>query len=1409
MQGFGVLIALREVEEGRLQAQLVSENSETILGLPPQHFFDLDSFVDCLYDEDQADILWANIEVAEEITGDELIDTGPQQFQLKLAVPTLVGDRTSAKSTGSQSRACYAALHRAPDPVGHSSETGSKDGDPPILILELELVDDMINPLERPRSEAAPESMLSQPLPRIRSENSSRPSFSTNISEETDQSSFPHSSSAGPAETERSEQTEQKLLSPSVATDATTGVTSFPEELSSVLPAEHWDDDEQPYVPTEEQKQQSTVSGAKPLRGLAHPNPTRRTKSGNRGRRAPEIDIITILSQANEQLAAAEDLTSCLRAAVGIMAEVTGYSRVMAYKFDAAFNGHVVTELVSWNDTHDLYLGLHFPASDIPPQARDLYRINRTRLLYDRDQPTARLVARDEAALAQPLDMTHCMLRAMSPIHLKYLKNMRVRSSFSVSVVAFGQLWGLIALHNYGPHGKRIAFPLRRLCRLLGDSFSQNIERLSLAARLKSRQDLLGITRPSGMGASGYFTSDPEELFHLFRADYGVVSVGKEVKLLGPVDSSQEVLGLTEYLRLKRFTTILSTSNISKTFTDMVLPFKQNTVAGLLLIPLSRAGTDFMCFMRKAQIKQVRWAGNPYKPTHHPDGNAEAEANAALEPRKSFKLWMQTVADESLEWGQDDLDAAETLCYTFGRFISIWRRQEQAIQLTQLTSRLLTQARHDVRTPLHQILGFLEMTLDAPLDAEAQEHIRKSYQASRSLLHTVNELLDLTRQSHDDDVAPGINGSSVHSDTFDVVALVAESVQLFDREARRRNMTLHTNLRADTTWVVSDRHRIRQLIINVLSNSFKNSASDTGIVEIELMQLQSPADAEANPLPSATAMYELSISDNGKGMPHALLESIFRSLEEVTTIEVEVSGLTRTHAEEAYDTAQDSSVALGLEGQKAESLAPENGGSNSLSTREALGSSFPSSVESEAQSQVGLGVGLAVVARTVKLLKGQLRVESIENQGTTFTFRFPFTLSRFPQRKASSGMGSAPPSVPLGAQPTLARLSHEHNSDAGLRPCSPSISFGPHWDFSAGSGEGANATAKGLDSEDKDTKQGLKPCEDANVPPDVKTPQPRKMDSNDGAKDDQSTKEPIRPTPQHASAAPTQPPQQRKLSVPKRPGFGVRRASAHRFRTANSSPTSLPSGAAGTKQKVKSTVVPLRVLVVDDNSVNRMILKKRLVMDGHKAVMEAVDGQEAVDIYANDPFIDVVLMDLQMPILDGQGATRAIRALEEKQRAQQLQDPPANQGQPPTHPPSAFGTEVSAVDMTPTPSRTDDGDHPVSSSATPEGGRSVRSARRVPILAVSATLGESMRPNLLQDGLDGCITKPVSFSRLRELLSCVVPVAGEIPGESSSSHLPAICGLASAKALPAPWTAEFEFQPGRMDRGGWFGPLVR
>ncbi len=403
--------------------------------------------------------------------------------------------------------------------------------------------------------------------------------------------------------------------------------------------------------PTAEELYQSTEISSKPLRVLRRA----RQRRGEAG----AMQVFDIMSQVQEQFTSAPNLDRFLKILVGIVKELTGFHRVMVYQFDAAFNGKVVTELVDPVKTRDLYHGLHFPASDIPKQARELYRLNKVRLLYDRDLESARLVCRAMEDLERPLDLSHAYLRAMSPIHLKYLANMAVRSSLSISIDAFGELWGLIACHSYGPKGMRVSFPIRKMCRMVGDIASRNIERLSYASRLHARK--LINTMPTDKNPSGYIVASSEDLLKLFDADFGMLSIGDETKVLGKIAQSQETLAMLEYLRFRKFTAVLTTQDITQDFPDLRYMPGFSVVAGLLYVPLSVGGHDFIVFFRQGQIREVKWAGNPYEKI------VKAGTSNLLEPRSSFKTWREIVIGKCREWTEEQIETAVVLCLVYGK----------------------------------------------------------------------------------------------------------------------------------------------------------------------------------------------------------------------------------------------------------------------------------------------------------------------------------------------------------------------------------------------------------------------------------------------------------------------------------------------------------------------------------------------------------------------------------------------------------------------------------------------------------------------------------------------------------------------------------------------------------------------
>ncbi|KAF8713157.1 Phytochrome region, partial [Rhizoctonia solani] len=997
-----------------------------------------------------------------------------------------------------------------------------------------------------------------------------------------------------------------------------------PTELRGLVGDDAW-------FPSPEDVVESTTSRSRPLRALERMR--RITRDGHGPRRGGAgaggvgtMDVFAVLAQVNDQLGSAPDLESFLKVVVGVIKDLTQFHRVLVYQFDEQWNGQVVAELVDWSQTHDIYKGLHFPAADIPAQSCQ----DKVRLLYDRGQTTARLVVRDRSDLESPLDMTHSCLRAMMQLNgFADLANMGVRASMSISIVTFGQLWGLIACHSYGPHGMRVSFPVRQMLRLLSDSISRNIERLSYAQRLHTRK--LISTIPTEQHPTGYIVSNAEDLISLFDADFGVLVIGEGAKILGPNEHGQETLLVAEYLRLKQFNLMQVSQAVKTDFPDLKLPTGLDVVAGLLYVPLSPGGKDFIALMRKGQLRDVHWAGKPFKPG--------AGSGAFLEPRKSFKAWKETVSGRCRAWTDEQLETAGVLALVYGKvrscdvwpaqelirgaqFIEVWRQKETALKTNQLTNLLLSNASHEVRTPLNHIINYLEMALNGPLDSETRENLVRSHTASRSLLFTINDLLDLTRHETGNETS--------FNEPFDLPGTIEDAVTLYRIEAMRRRIGFIVDTSDCPQMVTGDSKKIRTVVSNLTANAVKYT--ETGQINVECRRFKEPIGLRD----SKEVAVEIVVADTGCGISSAKLESIFREFEQVE-------------------------------------------------------SSIPRSGESQ-----GLGLGLAVVARIVEQLGGQLRVDSKQGQGSRFSFLIPFALpdgssseqSFSPQsgnnveRSRRSSMGSAYAS---------AASASVRSANSRIESLVEALSA-PPGHMSSPSSRGVRASPPGMQRQPSTQN------------PPMARVSTRPVNPPAGVFPVEGSKWPIRGVKMDEF-------DMDKPSVTGESQAPVLEQAANRVqKQLEDHPVQVGAGKRGGKKAAGSSgesVIKLRILVVEDDDTNRKILCKRLAMDGHE-VLHTTNGQEAVQKVEGDREWDCVLMDIQMPILDGFGATKAIRKLE-----------------------AASPEETSAIAADRT---------------------SMRLNGRIPIFAVSASLREKQREEMHDLGMDGWILKPIGFDRLRTIM---------------------------------------------------------
>jgi chemotaxis family two-component system sensor kinase Cph1 len=365
-----------------------------------------------------------------------------------------------------------------------------------------------------------------------------------------------------------------------------------------------------------------------------------------------------------EGFGAAPSLHALCQMATESVRRVAQYDRVMIYRFMVDGSGWVIAE----SRVPELapFLDLHYPAADIPVQARALYLKSWLRLITQVDYEPAPLIPTLNPANDQPLDMSHAILRDVSPIHREYLRNMGIDASMSISIIVSGKLWGLIACHNNSP--RRLPRHLRAVCELFGSMFSLQLEAREKSeqfeSRLASRQVLQKLMlNLAGVEdyALGLTQQTPNLLDYIHGGDIALdgqrgggvaVRIDHEMKFLGRTPSRDQIMALTEWLAtyMSEIEGVFATDRLSEIYP----PAREfaNVGAGLLVIAVSRDPSDFILWFRPELVETALWAGDPVKlVTTGPHGDR-------LSPRQSFEVWKHTVRNRALPWTESEIDAA-------------------------------------------------------------------------------------------------------------------------------------------------------------------------------------------------------------------------------------------------------------------------------------------------------------------------------------------------------------------------------------------------------------------------------------------------------------------------------------------------------------------------------------------------------------------------------------------------------------------------------------------------------------------------------------------------------------------------------------------------------------------------------
>lgn len=384
---------------------------------------------------------------------------------------------------------------------------------------------------------------------------------------------------------------------------------------------------------------------------------------------------------AVEELNRASTLTELYATAARAVRDLTGFDRVMVYRYDEEYNGEVVAE--SKRDDLNSFLGLHYPSTDIPAQARALYEKNWIRLISDVDYTPAPLVPSIDPASNTPLDLTYATLRSVSPIHIEYLQNMGVHASMSISLLRQGRLWGLIACHHYaGPHlppfGTRAAaeFLGSTLSLRLVDRFEDELLHKRLAAQAILGK-LTAATLDDGEPLSAALLGAPDVL-DLVPADGVAINIGGDLRTRGSVPPPEVVAAVAAWARYVD-DDIASSECLSRALPDFDLD--PQSVAGALAINLPDG--QYAIWFRREVLRSVDWGGDPYNKAI----SVSEDDDVRLSPRKSFDRWREIVHRRSEPWSLSEIESAGSLRRHLVE--SLYRRTRGALRVAETLQRSL------------------------------------------------------------------------------------------------------------------------------------------------------------------------------------------------------------------------------------------------------------------------------------------------------------------------------------------------------------------------------------------------------------------------------------------------------------------------------------------------------------------------------------------------------------------------------------------------------------------------------------------------------------------------------------------------------------------------------------------------
>lgn len=535
--------------------------------------------------------------------------------------------------------------------------------------------------------------------------------------------------------------------------------------------------------------------------------------------------------------------------------DITGFDRVMIYRFDADWHGVVIAEALEENV--DSFLGLHFPASDIPSQARAIFLKNWLRMIPDVSYMPSRIYPGSRFDSGEPLDLGKAALRSVSPVHLQYLKNMGVQASLTISLIDDGNLWGLIACHHRTP--RLIHSDARLGAQLIGQLASSQLrikealEDRDYLVRLEQQCVRLVSALDAEAGLIEGLLKHSNALLDIAGAEAGAIYYRNEWSLIGETPSQAEMESVMDWLPANMPDNgVFHTNSISEHF-PQAARFR-NSASGLLAIELSKAEKYYILWFRQEVATTVNWAGGPNKVVEKRDGQD------ILHPRVSFTSWQETVTGKAIPWKRVELDAVESLR---NRILSIALQEElrkekaareRAETLSNEKAEMVLMVSHDLRTPLSIVAMTFEFLQrrNPSQDPVMQRVIDRGAYGAEAMETLISEFLDLAK------IEAGTLNPTLKAEN--AAKLISDAVDFLLPLANEKSVHLRSETTSTDCEVFCEKSRIIQVLNNFLTNALKFTLAGGEII----VSIRPEGDETV-----------FNVTDTGSGIPPQDLPRLF------------------------------------------------------------------------------------------------------------------------------------------------------------------------------------------------------------------------------------------------------------------------------------------------------------------------------------------------------------------------------------------------------------------------------------------------------------------------------------------------------------------------------------------------------